>query len=63
MILTALPKISSPCIKVCILNADKNQCTGCGRTTEQIMDWMLYSEEKRLAIMVLCKQKNARSAE
>ena len=43
--------ISSPCIRVCILDPDTGLCEGCGRTREEIAAWYRLSEEERLAIM------------
>jgi len=42
-------KISSPCIRFCKLK--DGFCEGCGRSWEQIRDWVFYTEEKRLDIM------------
>ncbi len=43
--------ISSPCIRVCILDPETGLCEGCGRTRDEIARWYLLSEEERLAIM------------
>jgi uncharacterized protein len=43
--------ISSPCIRVCILDPDTGLCEGCGRTREEIAGWYELSEEERLRIM------------
>jgi len=43
--------ISTPCIRVCILDPDTGLCEGCGRTNEEIAAWYRLSEEERLAIM------------
>jgi predicted Fe-S protein YdhL (DUF1289 family) len=43
--------ISSPCIRVCILDPETGLCEGCGRTREEIARWYEMSEEERLAIM------------
>jgi predicted Fe-S protein YdhL (DUF1289 family) len=31
--------ISTPCIRVCILDPDTGLCEGCGRTSEEIAAW------------------------
>tara|TARA_B100000035_G_scaffold290593_1_gene277821 strand:- start:524 stop:730 length:207 start_codon:yes stop_codon:yes gene_type:complete len=41
--------IESPCIKVCKLENDR--CIGCWRSSEEIREWIIYSKEKRKAIM------------
>ncbi len=38
--------MTTPCIRVCKLNDDK-VCIGCGRTWEQIRDWIGYTDTKR----------------
>jgi uncharacterized protein len=43
--------ISSPCIRVCILDPETGLCEGCGRTREEIARWYGLTEEERLAIM------------
>ena len=45
------PKPSSPCTKVCVLDAATGLCEGCGRTREEIGRWGSLSEPQRLAIM------------
>jgi len=39
----------TPCKNVCTLKDDI--CIGCGRTKEEISDWIKYDREKRLMIM------------
>ncbi len=43
--------ISTPCIKVCLIDRETGICEGCGRTREEIATWGRKSEEERLAIM------------
>ncbi|MCC0808462.1 DUF1289 domain-containing protein [Methylobacterium sp. W2] len=44
-------KPSSPCTKLCILDAATGLCEGCGRTRDEIGRWGSLSEAKRQAIM------------
>ncbi len=44
-------KPSSPCTKVCVLDAVTGLCRGCGRTRDEITAWGLMSEGERRAIM------------
>jgi uncharacterized protein len=46
-----LPPPSSPCIKVCLLDADKKLCIGCGRTRAEIAAWGGMSERQRRDLM------------
>jgi predicted Fe-S protein YdhL (DUF1289 family) len=43
--------ISTPCIRVCILDPDTGLCEGCGRTRDEIAAWYGLSEEERHRIM------------
>jgi predicted Fe-S protein YdhL (DUF1289 family) len=43
--------VSTPCIRICILDDALGLCRGCGRTAAEITRWGLMSEEERLAIM------------
>ncbi|AYO81694.1 DUF1289 domain-containing protein [Methylobacterium brachiatum] len=45
------PKPSSPCTKVCVLDAASGLCRGCGRTRDEIAAWGGMPEAKRRAIM------------
>ncbi len=51
MFVSAAPKPSSPCTKVCILDAVTGLCEGCGRTRGEIGAWGSLSEPQRRAIM------------
>jgi hypothetical protein len=43
--------ISSPCIKVCVIDPAAGVCAGCGRTLDEIARWGSMSEIQRLDIM------------
>ena len=45
------PKPSSPCTKVCVLDAATGLCCGCGRTRDEIAAWDSLSEDRRRAVM------------
>jgi len=51
MSLSAQP-ISSPCMRVCAVDARTGLCEGCGRSLKEIAGWGRLSEPERLAIMV-----------
>lgn len=48
--MTAEP-ISTPCIKVCIVDGRSGLCLGCGRTLTEIAAWGRMSEPERRAVM------------
>lgn len=43
--------ISTPCIRVCVIDPARKLCEGCGRTLQEIAQWSRLSEEQRLTIM------------
>lgn len=47
----AMTRISTPCIRVCLLDSVTGLCEGCGRTDAEIGDWYRMTEEERLRIM------------
>jgi predicted Fe-S protein YdhL (DUF1289 family) len=52
-----MSQIKSPCIKIC--RQDSNGvCFGCQRTTEEIGNWSLYSDDEKKEVL---KKANKRS--
>jgi len=43
--------MKSPCVKVCIMDPQRDVCMGCARTLDEIARWGVISEEQRRAIM------------
>ena len=41
----------TPCVQVCRIDVESKVCRGCGRTIDEIREWMSYTEEERMAIM------------
>ena len=46
-----MTRISSPCIRLCILNETSGLGEGCGRSSSEIARWWRMSEDERLQIM------------
>lgn len=44
-------KIESPCVWVCVIDAQTGYCCGCGRTGDEVAGWIDYSEPKREQIV------------
>ena len=53
--------IKSPCIGVCKVNEQINRCIGCGRSIDQITNWINYDEEKKRVITDLAKNNLKKS--
>lgn len=47
------PPISSPCIKVCAVDARSGWCIGCGRTMAEIGGWIKLGAEGRAKVTAL----------
>jgi predicted Fe-S protein YdhL (DUF1289 family) len=45
------PAISTPCVKVCVIDPHSALCVGCGRTVAEIAAWTAMSETERGAVM------------
>jgi predicted Fe-S protein YdhL (DUF1289 family) len=55
--------ISSPCIKVCVIDSGSGLCTGCGRTLDEIARWGSLPESERLSIMQGLTERLAKARE
>jgi uncharacterized protein len=45
--------IKTPCVKVCVVDGQSNNCLGCGRTLGEIAQWARFSDDQRDAVMAL----------
>jgi predicted Fe-S protein YdhL (DUF1289 family) len=43
--------VETPCVKVCEIDNELAVCRGCGRTLQEIGNWMRYSPTERIRIM------------
>jgi predicted Fe-S protein YdhL (DUF1289 family) len=43
--------MKTPCVKVCIMDPQREVCMGCARTLDEIARWGVMSEEQRGAVM------------
>nr|WP_298723933.1 DUF1289 domain-containing protein [uncultured Steroidobacter sp.] len=55
------PAVASPCIKVCVLDAQQ-VCLGCGRTLEEIAQWSRMTEEQRRQVVDRAQQRRSQAA-
>ncbi|CAH1700640.1 conserved hypothetical protein [Hyphomicrobiales bacterium] len=51
--------VSTPCIKVCVIDPQSKLCEGCGRTLAEIAQWGRLSEAQRVAIMAALPERLA----
>jgi len=45
--------IKTPCIKVCVVDGQTNNCLGCGRTLGEIARWARFSDAERDEVLAL----------
>ncbi|MEQ1952618.1 DUF1289 domain-containing protein [Mesorhizobium sp. CN2-181] len=45
--------MESPCILVCSIDMKTGYCFGCGRTRDEISEWIAMTPEQRRAVMAL----------
>ena len=54
-------QVPSPCISVCVMDADGSVCLGCFRTLDEIASWsVLDASAKRQVLAALPARKAAR---
>ena len=46
-----VPSMPSPCRKLCVYDPLREICAGCGRTLQEIENWLEMSEEEQRAVM------------
>lgn len=54
--------VPSPCISVCVMNAQTGWCEGCFRTIEEIAAWGGATDAAKRAVWVEIKRRAASSA-
>lgn len=43
--------VESPCTKICTIDPSSGYCLGCGRTGNEIANWLAYTADGRRRIM------------
>jgi predicted Fe-S protein YdhL (DUF1289 family) len=43
--------IETPCVKICVLEPETGFCIGCGRTRDEIAQWISLGAAERRAVM------------
>ena len=54
--------MSSPCTKVCVMDADNRYCLGCKRTLGEIARWGEMNDAERAAVLALLPARRAASS-
>jgi len=50
----------SPCINVCVIDAQTGYCLGCRRTQDEITGWPQFSHARKLQIISALKTRETR---
>ena len=56
-----MARLSSPCLRVCRIDPEKELCEGCGRTRDEVVRWGRMTEDERLAIMAGLEERMRRT--
>jgi predicted Fe-S protein YdhL (DUF1289 family) len=51
--------VPSPCIRICVIDDERDICRGCYRTLNEISRWAAYSSEQKLALLGVLEQRRA----
>lgn len=58
---TSPPKaITTPCVKVCIVDPESNLCLGCFRTLMEIGGWARFTDDQRAELMAELPTRRSR---
>jgi predicted Fe-S protein YdhL (DUF1289 family) len=49
-------RADSPCVDLCIYDYDKDFCTGCGRTLDEVSYWNHFTPQEKQQILKYCKK-------
>jgi predicted Fe-S protein YdhL (DUF1289 family) len=55
--IAALEPVKSPCVLICSMDKETDQCFGCGRSRDEIAKWTLYSDAERDEIMAVLPER------
>ena len=55
--------MKSPCVKVCIMDPQRDVCMGCARTLDEIARWGGMSDAEREEVLSLLPARRARLAD
>lgn len=52
-----MPRLESPCINVCRIDARNGLCEGCARSLDEIATWSQASDEQRRQVLAQLPQR------
>jgi predicted Fe-S protein YdhL (DUF1289 family) len=52
--------ITTPCIKVCVVDGESGLCLGCFRTLGEVAGWAAFTDAERAAILAQLPERRGR---
>ena len=50
--------IDSPCVDICTTDPESGLCVGCGRTAEEIANWVIFSDKEKKKVLIELEKRN-----
>jgi predicted Fe-S protein YdhL (DUF1289 family) len=50
--------IDSPCNDICTTDPESGLCIGCGRTQEEISNWLFFNNKQKKRVLMNLKSRN-----
>ena len=50
--------IDSPCNDICTTDPERGLCVGCGRTQEEISNWLFFDDKQKKMVLMNLKRRN-----
>ena len=50
--------VDSPCNDICTTDLESGLCIGCGRTQNEIANWLIYSDREKTIVLKALKARN-----
>ena len=50
--------IDSPCNDICTTDPESGLCVGCGRTQEEISNWLFFDDKQKKMVLMNLKRRN-----
>jgi predicted Fe-S protein YdhL (DUF1289 family) len=50
--------IDSPCNDICTIDPESGLCVGCRRSTQEIANWLNYSDKQKKRVLKELKSRN-----
>ena len=55
-----MSKINSPCKKICKIDKEDGLCIGCYRNSQEVFNWIYFSDEEKMKILLELKKRKER---